>query len=42
MRIVVLLESFQFSLEIIGVPEEHMIEEFSTNGPDQSLDERVR
>jgi len=42
MRVVILLESFQFSLQIIGIPEDHMVKEFVANGPDHSLDERVR
>jgi hypothetical protein len=37
-RLVILPVSFQFSLPIIGIPEEPMIKEFTAQGPDQSLD----
>ena len=42
MRVEILSESFQFSLQIIGIPEEHMDQEFAAQGSDQSLDERMR
>jgi len=42
MRVVILPESFQFSLQIIDIPEDRMVKEFAANGPDHSLDERMR
>lgn len=42
MRVVLLPESFQFSLQVIGIPEEHVVKEFAAHGSDQSLDERMR
>jgi len=42
MRVVILPESFQFSLQIIGIPEEHMVKEFAARSSDHSLDERMR
>jgi len=42
MRVVILPESFLFSLQIMGIPEEHIVKEFAAQGADQSLDERVR
>ena len=42
MRIVILPESSQFPLQIIGIPEEHMVEEFAANGSAQSFDEGMR
>ena len=42
MRVVILSESFQFYFQIIGIPEEHVVKQFAANGPDHSLDERMR
>ena len=42
MSIVILLECFQFSFEVTGLPEKCLIEVFTTNSPDQSFDEGMR
>ena len=42
MRVVILPESFQFSIQVSGIPEEHMVKEFVAQGFDQSIDERLR
>ena len=33
-RIVVLSKSFKFSLQIIGIPEDHMVKKFAAKGFD--------
>jgi len=38
MRVVILSESFQFSRQIICVPEEHRVKEFAAQSSDESLD----
>jgi hypothetical protein len=42
MRIIILPESFQCPLQIIGIPEKHMVKEFVAQGSNQRLDEGVR
>ena len=41
-RTVILLECSQFSFQVTGIPEEHLIEVLTTSGPDQPFDERMR
>ena len=38
-RIVVNLELSQFVVQITGIPEQHVVEEFSPHCPDQAFDE---
>ncbi len=38
-RVVVPEKSLQLLSKIIGIPEERLVKEFSTNGTDQSFDE---
>jgi len=40
-RVVVGLELGKLSLEIMSIPEQHLVEEFSPHGPHQALHERV-
>jgi hypothetical protein len=40
-RIVVNLELGKLLFQITGIPERHMVEKFSPDRPDQTLDERV-
>ena len=42
MRIVILAEIGQLSLQVAGIPEERLIKEFSSYDPDQSFDEGMR
>jgi len=37
-----LSECFQFSFEVAGIPEEHLIKVLTTYGPDQPFNEGVR
>jgi hypothetical protein len=38
-RIVILAKIRQLSFQVAGIPEKRLVEKFSANGPDQSLDE---
>ena len=42
MSIVILTECFQFSFQVTGIPEEHLIKVLTTNGSDQPFDEGMR
>ena len=39
-RVVVGLELAQLPFQVVGIPEQHMVEKFAPHGPDQALDER--
>jgi len=42
MKVVVVFENFELPLQIDGIPEEDMVKVFTTNGSDQSFNERMR
>ncbi|MGB5717855.1 MAG: hypothetical protein WBN81_12260 [Gammaproteobacteria bacterium] len=42
MSVVILTECFQFSFQVTGIPEEHLVKELPTNGSDQPFDEGMR
>ena len=41
-RIVILAEIRQLSLQVTGIPEERLVKKFPTNGSDDSLDEEMQ
>jgi hypothetical protein len=41
-RVVILAKISQLSLQIAGIPEERLVKEFPTHGPDQSFNEWMR
>ena len=41
-RVVLPANISQFSFQVTGIPEEHLIKQFSPHGPDQSFDKGMR